>query len=455
MKPKRALALSFLILTAPIMAGSHEDWPDTYAITGATLFDGTGKPSIDDAVILISKDRVVSVGPKDAVKIPPRVKVIDAHGKWIVPGLIDTHMHFFQSAGLYARPDMLDRRKQRAYVDEIAWLKTRIPVTMNGYICSGVTSVVDMGGSYWTLSLKDRFLKDNAAPRVRASGPLLSTLVPEELRIDDPSNIAIGEKENARRTVRKVLSRGADFIKIWLIDNFGSTEQSVQMAIDEAHKKGVRVAVHATELSLAKLAVKLGADILVHSVYDKVLDDEFLKQLKEKNIIYTPTLNVDDGYRKVLYKQVNLTKLEKKCGDPQVIATWSELKEPLTKPFGDDPRVAQENLRRVSKAGIKIAAGSDAGNIGSMHGPSLHQELELMVKAGLSPQSVLLAATRDAALVTDQKPQVGTLEKGKFADLLILNGDPLKDIRNLAKINTVVKGGRPASRAALYIEAGN
>jgi imidazolonepropionase-like amidohydrolase len=414
------------------------------AILGATLIDGTDLAPIKDSAILLSMGKIVAVGKRGQIAIPTDAQVINAQGKWIVPGLIDAHVHFFQSAGLFTRPDVIDLRNRRSYAREIAWIQRRIPYTLSRYICSGVTSVVDLGGPFWTIALKQKSSEINKAPRVTATGPLLATYIPKELQTNDPSMLELGTPEKAREEVRNILKQGAELIKIWFIQTGDPTSQmpSIRAAISEAHAKGARVVVHATEMALARLAVGAGADILAHSVSDELVDTSFLQLLKERNVIYIPTLMVSERYREVLSNKLpKLSLVEKLCGDPEVIATWAEPHSNRNRSAFRNNSIAQENLRRVAAAGVIIASGSDAGNIGTLHGPALHRELELMVQAGLSPQRVLLTATRDAAKVSRSEQELGTLETGKLADLLILNADPLGDIQNLSKISKVIKGG--------------
>lgn len=419
------------------------DSNDRLAIVGGTLWDGTGSPPLTNAALLISQGRIIAVGPREQITIPNNTRIIHAEGKWLVPGLIDSHVHFSQSGGLYTRPDVIDLRDQRSYQQEQNWIKERMPYTMSRYMCSGVTSVVDVGGPLWTLLLKRQF-QNKDAPHIAATGPLLSTYVPSELNISDPPIIALGTEQQARVSVKNLLQRGANLIKIWFLKK-GITPQSlksIKAVINQAHSQNSRVVVHATELALARLAVEAGADILAHSVVDEPVDANFLELLKQKNVIYIPTLQVREGYHKVLQKRPHINAIEEACGDPEVIATWDDLFEVQDISFLEDPNIAKENLRRVARSGIKIAAGSDAGNIGTLHGPALHRELELMVQAGLSPRQALLAATRDAALVLSKTPEVGTLKPGKLADILILRDNPLVDIRNLSKIHRVISLGK-------------
>ena len=200
----------------------------------------------------------------------------------------------------------------------------------------------------------------------------------------------------------------------------------------------------------ARALLNAGADILVHSVTDRLVDSEFISLVTKRDIPYITTLGVEDGYRMVLNQQVMLTDIEQKLGDPEVIATWSELaKIPEAEIPGGVPRVppapkrpaAYDNLMLLESAGARIVAGTDAGNIGTLHGPALHHELELMAAAGLRPMDIIVSATRNGAAVMGQQNDFGTLQKGKYADLVILDADPLADIKNTRKIFKVMKAG--------------
>ncbi len=429
------------------------------AFVGATVFDATGADPIEDGVIVLSKDRIVAVGPRAEVSVPDDAVVIDVAGKWIVPGLVDSHMHFFQSGGIYARPHVVDLRETRPYEEEVKALREDLPDTLRRYLVSGQTAVVDMGGPFWNFEVREKANGMLLAPRTAVSGPLVSTIAREKLDIGDPPIIKAETPDDARVLVRKQLEQKPDLVKVWFIVSkehspergLEQTEGIMRAAADEAHKGGVRVAVHATELVSAKEALKAGADILVHSIDDKIIDDELISLMKKKNTILTPTLTVMEGYAEVLGNKPVLCEMDKKYGDPQIVKTWRELSSVSPEPpeegakrqAKNDARmpVMNENLMKLVEAKITIAAGTDAGNIGTLHGSALHHELEMMVKAGMSTKAVLIAATRDAAKVFAVEPEFGTLEKGKLADLLVLNADPLADISNLGSISKIVKGG--------------
>jgi imidazolonepropionase-like amidohydrolase len=438
-----AIILSLLVFAS----GSRADMK---AFVGGTLIDGTGGAPRADAVIVVEGERIAAVGNRGEIPIPPEARVIDASGKWIVPGLIDAHIHFFQSGGLYTRPDVIDLRDVRPYADEITGIRQRIPDTLSRYVASGVTSVVDVGGPFWTFEVRDLARRTERAPRVAVAGPLIATYFPQELKAEDPALIKVDSAEESRATVREILARKPDLIKIWFIPLPGRSlafqTAIVQAAIEASHAAGTRVVVHATELETARAAVQAGADILAHSVEDRRVDEAFIKLLKDRNVVYVTTLVVNEGYQEVLGRKVRLTDIERRLGDPEAIATFDELASlPVWKKpwafhwFSRD--IAFWNLKRLQQSGVTVAAGTDAGNIGTLHGPALHREFELMAEAGLSPEEILTAATRGGARVMGRSAELGTVEQGKLADFVLLHADPLADVTHLRRIFRVVKGG--------------
>jgi imidazolonepropionase-like amidohydrolase len=439
-----------LCASTPALAG------EVTALVGATVVDATGGPSIVDATVLIDGERITAVGPRDSVDVPDGATVIDVAGRWITPGLVDPHMHFFQSGGLYTRPDIIDLRAVRSYESETEGIRRRMQGTFDRYLASGVTAIVDMGGPMWNLDVRQEAGEAELAPHVAVAGPLISTVARPQLDLGDPPIIRVDSAKAARALVRQQLKADVDLIKIWFIlppsGDVAENLDIIQATITAAHKGKARVAVHATELETARAAVQAGADILVHSVVDQPVDDAFVQLLLERDVIYTTTLVVFEGYAEVLGGSPDLTDIEARLGDPEVIASWGELEAATGgAPEGIEARrerlaklmpIARDNLNRMLEAGVVVAAGTDAGNIGTLHGPSMHREFELMAEAGATPAQVLIAATRDAARIFAPSPDFGTVEAGKLADLLILDADPLTDVRNLRRIEGVVLGGR-------------
>ena len=453
-----AVILHFFFASSPSFAQGITPQSVITTVVGGTLIDGTGAGPVADSVVVIEGELILAVGPRSEIDVPRNAHVVDARGKWIIPGLIDAHVHFLQSGGLYTRPDIIDLRELVSYERELEGIRGRLVGTFRRYLCSGVTSAVDVGGPFWNFQVRGMATRTEAAPRVAVAGPLVSTYEPANLPTDDPDVIRVDSPEEARMLVRREVAQKPDLVKIWFVlgpgSNLGDLVPIVKAAIDESHARGVRVAVHATELETAKAAVRAGADVLVHGVTDKPVDDEFVRMVKERGIIYTTTLVVFEGYDKVLGQRVFLTDIDRTCGDPEVIASWGDLATIENGPWrfsehSQNLKTASANLKRMQEAGAIVAAGTDAGNIGTLHGPAIHREFELMAEAGLTPMQILVAATHNAARVFSRKPDVGTIEPGKLADLVILDADPTADIRNARKIDKVIKGGRVFEHTSL------
>jgi imidazolonepropionase-like amidohydrolase len=430
------------------------------AIVGATVIHpelGMPRAVARDSTVIIDGSRIVRIGPAKSTAVPKGATVIDGKGKWVTPGLIDAHVHFFQSGNLYTRPDAADFNAVVPYEKETERNKARLPATFKVWLASGVTSVVDIGGPFWNFDMRDSSLKTEAAPRVAVAGPLISMVDRAKLDIGDPPIIRITSPDEARALVAKELARKPDFIKVWFIhqqgDDLAAQEAIVKAAGDAAHAAGIRLAVHATELVVAKASLRAGADYLVHSVEDVPVDDEFLALAKKNKAIYCPTLFVVMGYRYALSNTWKPTEAETRLADPQILGMMHDLDkmpkdklpERVAKAMASPPQVkpsatALANLSKVWDEGIPVAMGTDAGNIGTLHGPSVFREMSIMVQSGLTTLEVLRSATTNGAKAMGR--EVGALAPGKLADVLILDADPLANIENLSKIHRVIKDGR-------------
>jgi imidazolonepropionase-like amidohydrolase len=423
-----------------------------FAIVGATLLDGTGAPPRPDSVIVVEGERIKAVGSRAEVPLPKGLRIVDGRGRWVMPGLVDAHVHFFQSGGVYTRPDVIDLRAHRSYESEIAGVKQRLDQTLARYLRCGVTSVVDAGGPMWNFEVRDHAARTPLAPRVAVAGPLLSTVARPQLDLGDPPIVKVDSPAAARALVSREALRRPELIKIWYIqrpgDDAAANRASLDAVVDEARRHRLRVAVHATELAGARAAVDAGASVLVHSVFDQPVDDAFVAAVRDEGVLYVPTLFVTRGYDLVLSGRFEPTSAERRLGDPEVLRTFEELKtfpefKPSPRPRTEERlAVASANLRRLAAGGARIAAGTDAGNIGTLHGPSIYRELRLMVEAGMTPAQVLSAATLGGARVMGRDAELGTLAAGKLADLLVLDGDPTADLAVLEVPREVVKGGR-------------
>lgn len=411
-----------------------------------------------DATIILDGDRIMSIGAASAVRVPAGARLLDASGKWIIPGLIDGHVHFFQSGNIYTRPDTMDLTAVVPYAQEVARNKARLPATFKVWIASGVTSVVDVGGPFWNFDVRTAAANAAVAPQVAVAGPLISMVGDPKLELDDPPIVRTDSVDEALALVARLLPRKPDYVKVWFIHRPG-TDLAAQEAIvaavgSAAHKAGVPLAVHATELETAKAALRAGADYLVHSVEDEPVDGDFIALMKRNRALYCPTLWVHSGYGYAFAGLWRPTAAEARLADPQILAMMAgiahlprDLLPPrLTKLLDEahappSPTMMLRNLKTVHDAGIPVVMGTDAGNIGTLHGPSVFREMALMQEAGLTPLQVLRAATVTGARAARRDATSGRIVPGQTADLVLLSADPTVDINNASQIYRVIRAG--------------
>jgi imidazolonepropionase-like amidohydrolase len=454
LKKSFSLVVVFLLIAVTQFAQTG-----LYAFTGATFINTADGKLIENAVVVVEGDRIREVGKAGKIKIPADAKIIEAKGKWVLPGMIDGHIHFFQSGGLYTRPDAVNLGSFYPYEKDQQWIKDNRADLMRRYLACGITSVVDVGGPFSNFDVRNYCNNNPTAPNAFVTGPLISTYQPMNLDKNDPPIVKAKNEEEARELVRKQLPYKPDFIKIWYIVQPGQdaakTLPIVKATIEEAHQHNLKVAVHATEYATATLAVQAGCDILVHSIDDKVADAAFIALLKSKNITYIPTLIVGQKYRESFTQQHNISQHDFKYANPFALGTLFDLQHLQGKgvPFdykkmrtamkviNEEDTNMLASLKLLADAGINIATGTDAGNIGTQHAASYLTELLAMKAGGMSNMQVLAAGTINAARGFGKDSLIGSLAKGKLADFIILDKNPLDDLNNLEFISTVVHRG--------------
>lgn len=439
--------------------------PAPVALLNATVWDGTGTAAMPHAAVIVQGGRIACVGPRSACPVPAGIDTLDLRGAFVIPGLIDAHVHFSQTGWVDGRPDALDlRQRGHPYDSTAAYLERHPERFLRAYTCSGVTGVFDVGGYPWTWALREQAESDLTAPHVAAAGPLLSTVQHDILNLPDTRQILyVASDSAARSAVRAHVARGTDAVKVWFVMRRGTDTlqlKAVMRAIgEETDRLGARLIVHATSLWAAKEALRAGADLLVHSVEDQAVDDEFIQLARQARASYTPTLTVYFGYDQVVDRRFD-PRNSLACVDP---ITQRNARATDTLPV--TPRdtaalrrraeasqrrmeVMGHNLLAVHRAGIPVAMGTDAGNPLTLHGSSVLWEMGALNVTGLTPLEVLVASTRNGAVAMGRR-DIGTLERGQQADLLVLDADPLADIRNVQRIRYVMRGGALTTPALL------
>ena len=452
-----------LTISLAMLSCSTNIQSDAVVIKGATIFDGTGS-KMENAMLVVKDGRIDYVG-LEMDSIPKNAKITDVSGKYIAPGLVDSHIHFFQTGFFDARPDALDIRDSIPYEWVYQYQKENSKKYYETYLRSGVTAVYDVGDFKWTLQMAKEAANDSLAPYIVSAGPLLTPVAADYVQIfnvsDDSVMVHLGSAEIGVDHVKKMTEKGAVGIKIWSVAHNDSLFMDYLNRTSEATKKVANhLIVHATTLKQAKAALRHNTKLLVHSVEDTIIDQEFIDLAKSNGVYYNPTLVVYEGYYNT-YKSVlgDTFKIE----DPHNVIderTKSLLQgaEKFKRFYGDtlagranlenmNTRMAFRdsimaiNLRKVHKAGIPIVVGTDAGNPGTLHGISIYDEMEAIQKAGIGPMDIITMATKNGAEIIGKATEFGTLEKGKSADLIILEKDPSIDIANMRSIITVMRKG--------------
>lgn len=426
---------AFLLLVSAISGAA-----ETVVLRNLTLIDGTGKAPMPNAALVITDGRIQYAGPASVAKAPAGATTMDLKGKYVMPGIINLHGHIGNVKGLVQDPKNYTRANTEAN------LKT--------YASYGVTSVISMGSDqevafqirseqragrpqYTRVYTAGRGFTGKAGYPTSAPG---MKGVPFE--VETPAQVA--------KDVEWLAGKKVDLVKIWVDDHFGK-ERKIPMdlskaIIDEAHKRGLRVAAHIFYLDDAKGLMERGLDALAHSIRDKPIDDATIALMKSKGkwqaaatltremsafAYATPPAWLDDPFFK-------------RSVTPDVVAT---LKTPGQKAVGADPRfqaaldMAKKNLKRIADSGVKLGFGTDTGPPARFPGYFEHVEMQLMAEAGLKPAQIIQIATRNSAEFLGEK-DLGTLESGKWADLIVLSKNPLDDIRNTRSIETVMIAGR-------------
>ncbi len=404
------------------------------AFTGGRVLTLDGPPAVTDALILVQDGRIVAVGPGDAVPVPPGARRVDLGGRFVLPGFISSHVHISDVAG----------PEDRAYTDE----NTRRQLGV--FARFGMTSVLSLGGEQ--------------APAIRARDTQNSSSL-DSARVFVAGDIITGATpEAAREQVAQVATLKPDIVKIRVDDNLGTTPKmppDVFLAvIDEAHRRGIRVAAHVFYLEDAKALLRAGVDMIAHSVRDKDIDAEFIALMKagpEGDVPYCPTLTRELStfvYRSTPEFFEDPFFLSE--ADPAVV---NRLKEPARQRAMAESTsaqayqaalvVAERNVKAAADAGLLVVMGTDSGPLPErFQGYFEHVEMAMMVDAGMTPAQVLRSATVDAARALGQG-DVGSLAPGRWADFVVLDRNPLEDIRHTRTIASVwVAGNRIAPRPA-------
>ncbi|HEX8708261.1 MAG TPA: amidohydrolase family protein [Pyrinomonadaceae bacterium] len=442
MKIKAARQSAFLLLllalslprAAPAQTAPGPQGPGRIAIRAAKMLDVKSGNVITDAVILIEGSRITAVGSKLA--IPAGAQVIDLGGATVLPGLIDAHTHLLMN---YDGAVGSDEPNMILTVTQMSTARRALLGVKMGRedLEAGITTVRDLGNSgvNGDIALRDAI---NAGwltgPRMIVSSRALSAaggqfggLQGETQKIIEQEYVVINGVEEARRAVRQAIYDGANCIKVIVNTDLRVLSlEEMKVIVEEAHRVRRRVAAHATDDMSARIAAEAGVDSIEHAY---TVSDEVLRMMAEKKIYLVPTDGPVDAYLDIFVRPRN-------PGPEQLKQREESVKRLVAG--------SRDRLRRAIKAGVPIAAGSDMYYM--MAGRTRGQASLLMFRAyseaGMSPLEIIRAATINAATLLGADSVLGSLEAGKLADLVAVEGDPLKDSAELEHVRFVMKGGK-------------
>jgi imidazolonepropionase-like amidohydrolase len=397
------------------------------AVTAARLVDGTGGPPLEDPVVLVQGERIRHIFPRGQDAIPAGATVHDLGAATLLPGLIDAHVHFYRGGSnswVLRSFEPPQRKLIRGIVDAGQLLQ------------NGFTAVREMGNRDSIFIKQAIQAGEISGPRMVAARKIIVQTggspdpywLPVEWvqQYDYRCRLADGV-DDVRKAAREQLREGADFLKIMtsgglttragVETSYHYTLEEIRAVVEEGHKVGVKVAAHAIGAAAAKNAVRAGADTLEHGAY---LDNEALDLMAEHDVIFVPTLSINH------------------------VLAHSGLDGEMAHTVRGATAMVEDALRQVERArqrGVRIAAGTDFGGIPVVrHGPNA-LEAELLTQAGLAPAEAIVSITRRGAEAMDRLDEIGTVEPGKYADLVATETNPLDDIRALQAVRFVMQGG--------------
>jgi len=428
-----------MLLLASLTSAQENLRPDApVALVGGMLLDGYEAQPIHHSVVVFENGRITAAGTRDEVTIPDNAVVINTAGKTVMPGLIDAHMHI----------DLIghgDYDRYYAFLNGMERLPEVMPIAAKQMLRGGVTSGLDLGAPFQVLEFRERIRRGEIpGPRLTVSGPWITRVhldgVPDEYQITISS-----AREAAQRT-RELINRGSDVIKTWV----GLTATDYQAIVDEAHKAGVKVHAHLYDPDAIRLAIDAGVDVLQHvgSARNPPYDDALVSEIAHKNIpivqtishriwVYPATVEFPERLYDPMYKKDMPTDIYE-----EFIASFDNFhRHSYFHDIGQETRNSKKSASQFIDAGAYMGVGTDAASPLNMHTEAMWREMSALVDSGMTPIQVISAATKTNAEILGRFDQLGTIEPGKLADIIVVDGNPLANIDAMQNVEIVIKDG--------------
>jgi len=444
--PTAVIVGGIALATASPVPG-QEPAGGTVAIVGGFLLDGTDGPPVDDAVVLVRGERIVSVGSLNGTQIPADARIIEADGYTVLPGLGDTHVHtMIVGHGVY--DEYFPAYESR--------FREIMPISARQLLEAGVTSARDLGAPLVdALWLRAEIEAGRLpGPRMFVSGPFLQKSLPPargtsyDSSIQDSFRWAVDGPEDARRKTRELVSAGVDVIKVIQLAQLSADER--QAIAEEARRAAKPIAVHANTLEEVRQAADMGAASIEHvgARPEPRYPDETIRLMAEHGIRASFTSIVQRVYDIT-------TEFPERVDDPRLRSDLpadlyadviSSIRRPSRLNYFSGAKTHNRHhdakIRQLYEGGVQIVVGTDSGTPMNFHYESTWQEMDLLVRAGIPPLEVIGMATRHPALLNGVGDQLGTIEPGKLADVIMVRGNPLRHMSALADVVLVMKGGQ-------------
>ena len=431
---KRTIHFTLVVLLTAILTMSCqvEDHSNVTVVKAGLLIDGTGNPPLRDVLVFIEGSRITQVVQQE--EIPQGATVIDASQQVVMPGLIDTHVH----------------PGDRANAGPSAEYRASVIQHLKQALAFGVTTIFSLGlDPDSNFAIRDESWGDDfEGSRMLTAGTGFTAVGghPTQLGSDLPNQI--DDPALARQRVQELAAQGVDGFKLWVapIGGLPVIKAEVSRAIiDEGHKHNLRVFAHLKTAKDTQTLIEAQLDGVTHIAWDDYEEETIQLMLnqgttvapmlvqKKKGLVFSEDSELfeDPFVRRVLGQEVDKLKEALAQTTPEALERWSQ-----------SYQQGRKNFVRLKDAGVRLAVGTDSNTSFAPVGLITHKEVEALVEAGLSPMEALVAGTRGSAEWAGASDRVGTLEPGKLADMIILEEDPLVDIRNTRKIVKVILGGR-------------
>lgn len=435
------------VVAAPVFVWSAPEQDVPLAIVEGMLVDGNGGNPVHDAVVLIEGEKIVAVGPRGTVQISSNAKIISAGGMTVMPGLFDLHVHLLiMGHGKYDEYFPKYRSRLRREI---------MPASARELLLHGVTSARDMGANLEDiLEVRDLINRgETPGPRLFICGPILQKTLPTtgmyNTQVQALFRWTVDNPEDARAKTKKLLDAGVDFIKV--IQGAEMSSAELAAIIEEAHQAGKTVATHGMTEDEIRTVVKAGVDTIEHTGLGPgalPYADDVIKLLIEKNTYVVPTGIVAWVYKLTQdFPERRFNQEVRQDFPPDLV---QDLEQSLSnfmglKYFVEAPGWISSGplrWRQLISSGVRVVVGTDSGTPMNFHTDSTWREIQLLVQNGMSPLKAISAATKFPALLMKQEANLGTLESGKMADVIVVKGNVLEDVSNLQNVVHVIKGGR-------------